>query len=109
VLLALAWGLALIAAALVVPEYGSATLVSENGAGVLIPVAIPAAVSAAAWLALRVKCSRGGRTAEVVAWLLIAVLSAFCFLAILSIGVFVLPIAALLTVAARMTTAPSAN
>jgi hypothetical protein len=105
-LLALAWGILLIAGALLLPVYGSATLVAENGRGVLIPVSFPAAVSVAVWVALRVKCSRGGRAPELVAWVLIAVLSAFCLVAILSIGLLVVPAAALLAVAAVMTPAP---
>jgi hypothetical protein len=109
VLLALAWGVALIAAALLVPVYGSATLVAENGADVLIPVGIPAVVSAAVWVALHVKCSRGGRAPDLVAWLLIGLLGAFCLVAILSIGVFVLPVAALLAIGAAMTQPPVAN
>ncbi len=108
-LLAVGWGLALIVAALLVPEYGSQTLVDENGAGVLVPVAIPALISAATWVALRLKCSHSSRVAGFAAWLLIALLCAFCLLAILSIGIFVIPAAALLVRAAMLTpgTAPA--
>jgi hypothetical protein len=106
VLLGFAWGVALIAGALILPVYGSATLVAENGSGVLIPVAIPALVSAAVWVALHVKCSRGGHSAEVVAWLLITALFLFCLVAVFSIGALVLPVAALLAAAAVMTPSP---
>lgn len=41
-------------AALLLPAYGSATLVTENGIGVLGPVAIPALVAGAVRVALRV-------------------------------------------------------
>jgi hypothetical protein len=106
VLVALGWGVILIAGALVVPVYGSATLVGENGAGVLVPVAIPAVVSAAVWVALHVQCSRGGHFAALVARVLIAALCAFCLVAILSIGVYVLPVVAFLAAAALITPSP---
>lgn len=97
---ALGWGLALIGGALLVPVYGSesasATLVDENGAAVLIPVAVPALIAALVWVALW----RGSRASGYVAWSLIGALGVFCLLAILSIGLFALPVAVLLALAA---------
>jgi hypothetical protein len=125
--LAVAWGVALMAAALLLPVYGSdsssgsasssgggvvtathsstSTPVQENGYWVLIPVAVPLLLAAIVWIALRRKRSRGGRASGYLAWSSIGVLSAFCLLAILSIGVFVVPMAAMLAVAASLTPA----
>ena len=102
-LLALIWSIGLLAAALFAPEYGSTTLVQENGSGVLFPVGIPAVVSAAVWLALWLRCTRGGSVSGVVAWTCIAVLTGFCLLALASIGLFVIPVAVLLACAASAT------
>lgn len=44
--------MALLVAALALPIYGSATLIEENGRGVLLVMSMPAVVSAAAWIAL---------------------------------------------------------
>jgi uncharacterized membrane protein YhaH (DUF805 family) len=113
---AFAWALALVVAAFVVPVYegeaagdggssGSmgATLIGENGLGALVPVALPALVTALVWLALHRKRSHGSRGGGRVAWVLIGLLALFCLLAILSIGVLVLPVAGLLAGAARVT------
>jgi hypothetical protein len=98
------WAVALIGAALVVPVYNtSETLVAENGSGVLIAVAIPAALAAGVWLALHRRCSRGSRTASCVAWSLVALLTVFCVLALFSIGSVVAPVALLLAAAAALT------
>ncbi len=100
---ALLWSVGLLVAALVVPVSGSATLVDQNGSGILLVIAIPAVVSALAWIALWRKCARGGRVSGYVAWTCVWVLSGFCVLAILSIGVFVAPAAVLLALAAKGT------
>jgi len=101
--LALAWSIGLLIAALVAPVYGPATLVDENGRGVLLVVAVPAVTSVAVWIALRRKCTRGGRVSGYVAWACVWVLGAFCLVGILSIGVFVAPVAVLLARAASLT------
>jgi hypothetical protein len=97
---AAAWSCALIVGAFVVPAYssdsstgtGSATLVGENGAGTVIPILIPLVIvlgaSAALW--------RDHRSA---AWTATGLLAAFNVLALLSIGIFVLPITICLVVA----------
>jgi hypothetical protein len=98
------WALALIGAAFVVPVYNSgATLVDENGPHVLLPVALPAAVAAVVWFALHRRCTHGSRAATSVAWTLVALLGAFCFLAVFSIGSAVAPVALLLAAAAKLT------
>jgi hypothetical protein len=109
---AFGWALALVLGAVVVPVYSgkssaggtsSATLVDENGLGVLVPVAIPALVAAVVWFALHRVCSRGSGAGLYVAWSLIAVMGLFSLLAAASIGMFVLPVALLLAGAAALT------
>lgn len=97
------WSVGLVGAALLLPAYGSATLVEENGTQVLLPVAVPAVISAVVWLALWRKCSRGGRVAGRVAWVFVALLSGECVVAIASIGIFAAPVAVLLACAAAKT------
>jgi hypothetical protein len=101
--LALLWSLGLLVAALVVPIYGSATLADENGRGVLIVVAIPALVTVTVWLALWRRCLRGGRLSGLIAWTGVIALSGFCLLALLSIGIFVVPVVLLLARAVLLT------
>jgi hypothetical protein len=81
----------------------SLTLVQVNGLRVLIPVAVPAFVAGLVWVALHRKCSRGGRASGYLAWSLVWMLFAFCLVAILSIGWFVIPVAGLLALAASLT------
>jgi hypothetical protein len=115
---AFVWGAALVGAAFVVPVYGSSTtspafgpphasasstLVQVNGLRILIPVAAPAVIAAVVWVALHRKCSHGGRASGFVAWSLIWVLFAGCFVAIASVGLFVAPAAGLLARAASLT------
>lgn len=118
-LLAVAWGVALIVLAVVLPVYSasettssgqtsaaaSQTLVQVNGVGVLAPVALPALFAALVWFALHRKCSRGGRGAEYLAWTVIGLLFALSMLAAASIGMFVVPMALLLACAAMLTPA----
>ena len=101
--LAFVWSIGLLVAALLAPEYGSATLVDENGSGVLVAVAVPALISVAVWLALWRKCTHGGQVGGVVAWTGVSVLSVFCLIALASIGLLVLPVALLLASAASLT------
>jgi hypothetical protein len=112
---AFGWALALVPAALLVPVYSSkssgpggvvessSTLVAENGAGVLLPIALPAVLAAVVWIALHRVCSRGSVAGRYVAWGLIGLMGAFCLLAAASIGVFVLPVVVLLACAAGAT------
>src|SRR3954449_4234260 len=87
-LAAFGYALALVVAAFVAPVYssssgnasGTETLVGENGLGVVLPVAAPAAVTALVWLALHRKCSRGSRGANYLATVLVVLLVAFCLL-----------------------------
>ena len=109
-MIAFVWSLGLVAAALVAPVYGSATLVEVNGTKVLLVVAVPALISATVWIALWRKCTRGSRASRYVAWTCVSVLAGFCVLAILSIGIFVAPVAVLLGCAASLTpSGPAVN
>lgn len=74
-----------------------------NGLRVLIPVALPAVVTALVWLALHRRCARGGRAGSNLAWALISVLVVGCVVAIASVGVLVAPAVALLAGAAYLT------
>lgn len=101
--LAFVWSVGLFVAALTVPEYGSATLVDENGSRVLVVMAVPAVISLAVWLALWLKCTRGGPVSGIVAWTCVSLLGVFCVIGLASIGLFVIPVAALLAGAASET------
>src|SRR4051812_36565823 len=114
--LGVAWALALIPIAFLVPVYDgeissssgavtstSATLVAENGTGVLVAVALPLAFALLASLALHRKCTRASAGAGVAAWWLVGVLLVFCLLGAASIGVFVVPVALTLAGAAALT------
>lgn len=83
----------------------TSTLVQDNGYWVLIPVAVPVLLAAVVWMALRRRRSHGSRASGYLAWSSIGLLAAFCLLAILSIGVFVIPVAVALAVAASLTPA----
>jgi len=111
---------ALIPAGFLVPVYGgvsedasgatatfSSTLVEENGLSVVLVLALPAVVALLVWFALHRKCSRGGARSGGMAWALVAVLGAFSLLGAATIGVFSMPIVALLAGAAAVTPAPS--
>jgi len=108
------WGLGLLIAAVTVPVSSgstvgasgvvesSATLVEENGDGVLAIVAIPLVVSLGVALALvyRYQTSRPG--AGVVAPVLTGLVLILCLLGMLTIGVFMVPVAISLVVACAL-------
>ena len=113
---ALAWSLALIPAALLVPVYasasqstaapgvvghGGATLVALNGAGALIAVAVPTAITLAVWAALHRRRTRAGRLAGRLARAAVAVLAAFNLIAMFTIGIFMIPATLMLAGAVR--------
>ena len=108
-LFAVVWGIALVAAALLAPAYNDgSTLAQENGAWVLLPAAVPAALAAVAFAGLHRRCTDGSRRAAAAAWTAIAVLGAFGLVSILSIGLFALIPALLLAFAATLTPAATA-
>jgi hypothetical protein len=113
---AFVWSAALVAAAFVLPLYGSSstsstrvhssaslTLVQVNGPGVLIPMGVPLIIVALVWATLHRKCSRGGRVPGYAAWTFVGMLGAGCLVAIASVGLLIAPVAALLCCAAAIT------
>jgi len=109
---ALVWSIGLLVAAVTLPAYqgvtvsatgasstSTATLVEVNGRGVLALVAIPlaAVVLVAGSSAFRGWRRRDG--AGPFAWTVVGLLGAFAFLAMMTIGIFILPVVALLAIA----------
>lgn len=119
-MLALAWALALIIVAILVPVYSTQgafapsgrtvalpaqTFVQVNGAYGVTAVVLPALLAAIAYASLHRKCARGGSMSGYVAWTCIALLVAFCVVTSPTIGLFVLPVAVFLWLSARRTPA----
>lgn len=112
---ALGWSALLIVAAVVLPVYGgttsssaggtaefSATLVDVNGASVLVPVSIPAALCAIACVLLHLANRHGWRSARRGAWGAAWLLALFAFVTGFTIGPLVLPAVAMLFGAAAL-------
>jgi hypothetical protein len=109
-IVALTWSAALLVAAVVAPVYqtqsatssgsavtGTATLVEVNGWRVMIVVSVPLVCALLVGTALRHRVGRPG--AGPVAWTVTTLLAGFNLLAMLSIGVFVLPVTGALATA----------
>lgn len=107
--IAMAWALVLLVAAFLVPVYqsvtasssgevtrGSETLVGMNGLGGVLVVAVPLLVSVFVAGALSMRARHG---AMALAWGLTALLAAFNLLAIMTVGLFMVPVTAALVVA----------
>lgn len=92
------WSAGLIAAAFLVTP----SLVQVNGPKVLVPVGAPLAVVVMVTLALAVARGRSARWPTVVAWLLAGLLDCLAFVGMLTVGVFLLPVAVAVTVACAM-------
>jgi len=89
-----------LSAAFWAPMYSEgSTLVDDNGMGVLVPVSVPLVLSLGAFLGLWLKCAYGSVAGERVAISVLAVLVLFTILTGFSIGIFVLPLTALVAVA----------
>lgn len=110
ILVAAVWSLGLVIAGSVLPVYNgesisnadgvtfvSETLVAQNGAWVLIPVAVPLVVCGVVALALRRRSVR-------VAWVAVGLLGVFALLSIPSIGLFIIPVVAVLARAVMLST-----
>jgi hypothetical protein len=80
-----------------VVTHDSLTLVEENGSGILLIIAIPLLVTIIAGFALWLRGSRPG--AGPIAWTFTGLLAGFNFLAILTIGLFIVPVTACLAIA----------
>ncbi len=85
----------------VVSELETRTLLEVNGPGVLLVVGVPLGVS------LLVAVTLWSGRPSVPAWVLIALLWLFSLVAVLSIGMFVMPAALLLTLAAAFAGKPA--
>jgi hypothetical protein len=98
---ALVWAVGLIIAAVLLPAYqsstGSATLVAVNGWGVLLAAGAP--LIAALVISSLLWRRRGRPGAGAITWVVVALLGCFNLLAMLTIGVFVLPVTLALVVA----------
>jgi hypothetical protein len=107
---ALVWAAGLVIAAALVPAYqssrvsssgtvtdGSATMVGVNGWGVLLVAGAPLAAALVIWYALWRR--RGRQSAGILAWVVTALVVCFNLLAMLSIGVFLIPVTVALVVA----------
>lgn len=110
---AIAWSLLAVAGAFTIPAYsteyatdsgqgtGSATLVEMNG---LLPVGYMLALgglAALCWIGLHRRCAVGSRVGTVLAW--VATMAALLLTLISVIGVFMLPMVAMMAVALGMT------
>ena len=101
----LAWAGGVFLAFVFVPLYGSGeTLVEVNGRGairlLLVPVVLTGIALAAALLTHRKQSNRSQATRTMLLWSSAIVLLGLCFVAIFSVGVFYLPAALALFVAA---------
>ncbi|MCC6237518.1 MAG: hypothetical protein IT299_08075 [Dehalococcoidia bacterium] len=117
---AVAWGVLLLVAAVVVPVYRGTsisvpcpgcpaveasetrTLVEVNGPRVLVPVAAPLLAALTVGTLLLIRGATGSSIASLAAWLLVVLLGVFALLAMSSIGTYVLPSVLLLAVAALL-------
>jgi hypothetical protein len=115
-LVAAAYGVALVVAAFTLPVYESTsssssdgssqasdTLVGANGLGVALVLGVPLLVTIAVGCALW----QGSRWALPIAWTLTGLLGAANLLAMLSVGVFVLPVTAALALACARSRPPA--
>jgi hypothetical protein len=131
VVLALAaiWSIGIVAAAFVAPAYekqsstlvgspssgittpeprpvvttSTSTLVEVNGLRVLVPVALPLFAVAVVAMLLARRRARVRRGAGPLAWTTVGLFAAFNLLAMLSIGIFILPVTGLLICACVLT------
>jgi fatty acid desaturase len=120
ILVAAVWSLGLVIAAVALPVYNgesitnangvtfvSETLVAQNGAWVLIPVAVPLVVCGVVALALRRKRALGSAHGGRVAWAAIGLLGVFTLLSIPSIGLVIIPVVILLARAVTLSAPPA--
>jgi hypothetical protein len=119
---AFVWSVALLGAAFLFPAYGSSatssagghvsgslTLVQVNGLWALVPMGAPIIIVSLAWAALYRQCSRGSAVAEFVAGALVGLLVLGSVVALASVGLFIVPAAALLGRAAALTPSGSSR
>ena len=94
----------LVSAAFWAPLYSDgSTLLDENGTGVLVPMCVPLVLTLIAFWGLWLKCSRGSVAGERAAIAVLTVIGIFTILSGFSIGIFVLPLTALVAAAVALT------
>ncbi|NNM46356.1 hypothetical protein [Knoellia koreensis] len=81
------------------------TLIGQNGTGVLVPVTIPLVATAASVVLLALAGRH--RWAEWAAWAPVAVTAALTLLGMLTIGIFIAPVAVALAVATALNHRPT--
>jgi hypothetical protein len=84
----------------------SVTLVQENGPKVLIPVGLPLALTLCVALLMWSHYRRDRPLLGVGVWVCVGLLLALSLLAILSVGIFILPVAVLVVLAVAYATPP---
>jgi hypothetical protein len=92
------WSMGLMAAGLWI----SPSLVAVNGVKVLVPLGLPLAVVLLVSALLRFRTWRGASGAGALAWSLSVLLDLLALAGVLTIGIFVLPVAALVSVACAL-------
>ncbi|MEO7587434.1 MAG: hypothetical protein ABIS84_05340 [Arachnia sp.] len=96
--IALVWAAALLVGAFTVPVYGGsgaeATLIGVNGASGVVVAAAPLLLAAATAFSLRLRDPHAG--AGLLAWALAILSAVYSIVAILSVGIFALPVVACL-------------
>ena len=116
------WSAGLVLGALLLPAFNdqtvssssgltlrTATFVQVNGIWVLIPVALPFAVSVVVAVALRQKRLTGPRWADLLGWLVVGALTVFTLVTIPTIGAVMVPVVVLLALALRVAPGPRAD
>ncbi len=78
------------------------SLIQVNGAKVLLPVGAPLAIVALVVLGLSLARRRSARWATIVSWVLAGLLDCLALVGMLTIGIFILPVAIAVTAACAM-------
>jgi hypothetical protein len=88
----------------------SSTMVAVNGVRVLGVLALPLVAVMLVWMSLKWQRRHYRLGAGVLAWIVVALLGALSLLALLSIGIFIVPLAVILAIACANapTTTPKA-
>lgn len=86
----------------------SATLVQENGGRALVVIATVAGVAVIGWLGLYVYCAFGRRPGLIVGWCAAVAMAGFTAISF-GLGLFTLPVAVMMILAAVKTPAPGAG
>jgi hypothetical protein len=119
---AVAWSVALIAVAYLVPVYGTdssscdaagncttstgtATLVAVNGTHVLVVIGLLVACTVSTWIGLHFRCARGSRAGTIAGWTGASLMAGVTMISF-GLGAFTLPMAGMMIAAAALTPTP---